>query len=110
MAELTKSQIDKLGERLKKGCASEEDLRLLEEFKNSFAAPYEAVRQVLLARGLSPRGRPEKSTLSIVSKLTQVAESFLETPILTVMSAVLGKKFPLHLFRRGGLGPPVKSV
>jgi putative GTP pyrophosphokinase len=69
MAELSKSQIDKLGERLRGGHPTEEDLRLLEDYKRSFAPPFEEVVQKLRARSFSPVGRPEKSTLSIMSKL-----------------------------------------
>jgi hypothetical protein len=45
MAELSKSQIDKLGERLRGGHSTEGDLRLLEDYKRSFAPAYAEVVQ-----------------------------------------------------------------
>ncbi|MCA1565091.1 MAG: hypothetical protein LC803_05555 [Acidobacteria bacterium] len=68
--ELTKSQIDRLGDRLKKGKITEADLRLLDSYRRSFTAAYEIVvgtiRQDLT---LEPTGRPAKSTTSISDKL-----------------------------------------
>jgi putative GTP pyrophosphokinase len=67
---MTKSQIDKLGERLKVGELSESDLQLLDSYRRSFADSYEKViatiRDVL---GLEPTGRHAKSTQSIGQKL-----------------------------------------
>lgn len=70
MATLSKSQIDRLGDRLKKGSPSEADVRLLDEYRRSFGEAYEAV--VLTVRDqlhLEPTGRPAKSTTSIIEKL-----------------------------------------
>ena len=70
VAILSKTQIDKLGERLKSGSPDEADLRELDEYRRSFGAGYEHV--VGLVRGrlrLEPTGRPAKSTSSIVDKL-----------------------------------------
>jgi ppGpp synthetase/RelA/SpoT-type nucleotidyltranferase len=68
--ELTKSQIDRLGDRLKKGSITEADLRLLDLYRRSFTPAYEIVvatiRQDL---ALEPTGRPAKSTTSISDKL-----------------------------------------
>jgi len=68
--ELTKSQIDRLGDRLKKGNITEADLRLLDLYRRSFTKAYEIVvgtiRQDLT---LEPTGRPAKSTTSISEKL-----------------------------------------
>ncbi|HZH32365.1 MAG TPA: hypothetical protein VEY11_16490 [Pyrinomonadaceae bacterium] len=68
--ELTKSQIDRLGDRLKKGNITEADLRLLDAYRRSFTPAYEIVvgtiRQDL---ALEPTGRPAKSTTSISDKL-----------------------------------------
>jgi ppGpp synthetase/RelA/SpoT-type nucleotidyltranferase len=68
--ELTKSQIDRLGDRLKKGNITEADLRLLDLYRRSFTPAYEIVvgtiRQDL---ALEPTGRPAKSTTSISDKL-----------------------------------------
>jgi hypothetical protein len=43
MTELSKTQIDKLGERLRKGNVTEDDLRLLDEYRLSFSEAYEFV-------------------------------------------------------------------
>jgi len=68
--ELSKTQIDRLGERLKKGDITEADLRLLDSYRRSFTEAYEvvilAIRAVL---SLEPTGRPAKSTTSISDKL-----------------------------------------
>lgn len=68
--ELSKTQIDRLGDRLKKGNITEADLRLLDSYRRSFTAAYEVVvgtiRQDL---ALEPTGRPAKSTTSISDKL-----------------------------------------
>lgn len=41
--ELSKTQIDRLGDRLKKGNISEADLRLLDQYRRSFSEAYEVV-------------------------------------------------------------------
>ncbi len=68
--EMSKTQIDRLGDRLKKGNITEDDLRLLDQYRRSFAEAYEmvvgSIRQEL---GLEPTGRPAKSTTSISDKL-----------------------------------------
>ncbi|MBD0327118.1 MAG: hypothetical protein ICV68_11840, partial [Pyrinomonadaceae bacterium] len=68
--ELSKNQVDRLGERLKKGKISDDDLRLLDSYRRSFSEAYEfvagAIRKEL---ALEPTGRPAKSTTSITDKL-----------------------------------------
>jgi GTP pyrophosphokinase len=68
--EVSRTQIDRLGDRLKKGHITEDDLRLLDQYRRSFTKAYEIVvgdiRQKL---GLEPTGRPAKSTTSISEKL-----------------------------------------
>src|SRR6266542_5057884 len=66
---LSKTQIDRLGSRLKAGSHTESDLRLLDEFRRSFSEAYEAAVGKLRQRGAFPTGRLAKSTLSIVEKL-----------------------------------------
>jgi putative GTP pyrophosphokinase len=66
---VSKTQIDRLGDRLKVGPHSESDLRSLDEFRRSFGAAYEAVVGTIRQRGHLPTGRPAKSTVSIVEKL-----------------------------------------
>ena len=41
--QLSKSQIDRLGDRLRKGDVSESDLRLLEDYRRSFTKSYDYV-------------------------------------------------------------------
>ena len=67
---ITNSQIDKLGERLRRGSLSESDLTLLAAYRNSFALPAKAVFDVVSElSGLQPAIRSEKTTLSVVAKL-----------------------------------------
>lgn len=68
--EFSKSQVDRLGDRLKKGNIEEADLRMLDQYRRSYVDAYEivvgAIREKLL---LEPTGRPAKSTPSIAEKL-----------------------------------------
>jgi GTP pyrophosphokinase len=65
----TKTQIDRLGDRLK-GDVSESDLRLLDDYRRSFGEAYESVVRTIRAQfGLEPTGRPAKSTSSLREKL-----------------------------------------
>lgn len=83
--EVSKTQIDRLGERLKKGDITEDDLRLLDTYRRSFADAYDqvvgAIRKEL---GLEPTGRPAKSTTSISEKLRR------ETIRLTQIQDIAG--------------------
>jgi putative GTP pyrophosphokinase len=63
------AQVDKLGERLKAGPTTEADLRLLDEYRLTFAGAYQAVIDQIVGLGLRPTGRPAKSTKAIVDKL-----------------------------------------
>jgi GTP pyrophosphokinase len=66
----SKTQIDRLGDRLKKGKVEEDDLRLLDTYRRSFAEAYEeVVGAIRETTKLEPTGRPAKSTTSIVEKL-----------------------------------------
>ncbi len=65
----SKFQIDRLGDRLKGDQATNEDLRLLDEFRRSFSSAYETVIAIITGQGLQPTGRPAKSTSSISEKL-----------------------------------------
>jgi putative GTP pyrophosphokinase len=67
---ISKTQIDKLGDRLRKDTVGEEDLRTLDEYRRSFSGAYDFV--VGTIRGeleVEPTGRPAKSTPSISEKL-----------------------------------------
>jgi len=67
---ISKTKIDHLGDRLRKGNITDDDLRFLDEYRRSFADSYEhivhTIRQQL---ALEPTGRPAKSTTSIREKL-----------------------------------------
>ncbi|NOT62014.1 MAG: hypothetical protein HOP19_17510 [Acidobacteria bacterium] len=66
----SKTQIDKLGERLKQDQIEEADLRMLAEYRNSFTQAFETVVSLIRERlALEPTGRPVKSTASITDKL-----------------------------------------
>jgi putative GTP pyrophosphokinase len=66
---ISNTQIDRLGDRLKGGSHTESDLRLLEDYRRSFGEAYEAVLRTIRQRGEFPTGRLAKSTRSIVEKL-----------------------------------------
>ena len=66
---LSKTQVDRLGDRLKGGSHTESDLRLLDAYRRSFGEAYEAVIQTIRQHGELPTGRLAKSTRSIVEKL-----------------------------------------
>jgi len=81
----TKSQIDRLGERLKAGGFSNDDLMALDDFRMSFATAYESVlRTVQGELHLEPTGRSAKSTSSIIEKLRR------ESIRLTQMQDIAG--------------------
>jgi ppGpp synthetase/RelA/SpoT-type nucleotidyltranferase len=69
-SEVSKTQIDRLGERLKKGHTSAADLRLLDQYRRSFTEPDGVVIGTIREKlELESTGRPAKSTTSIVEKL-----------------------------------------
>ena len=70
MATLSKTQIDRLGDRLRKGSPSEADLRLLDEYRLSFGDAYDAIIRTIREKlQLEPTGRPDKTPSSIAEKL-----------------------------------------
>jgi putative GTP pyrophosphokinase len=69
VAEYSKTQVDRLGDRLRKGAHSEADIRMLDEYRRSFGLAYEEVFKAVRARSTAPTGRVAKSTRSIVEKL-----------------------------------------
>jgi len=70
MATFSKTQVDKLGDRLRSGSTTEADLRDLHDYRKSFAAAYErSAHRIRQEFDLEPTGRPSKSTSSIVEKL-----------------------------------------
>jgi len=91
---MTKSQIDRLGERLKEGNLNEENLRLLDEYRRSFSHAYERVINIIRQNlNLEPTGRPTKSTQSIVQKLRR------ESIRLTQMQDVAGCRITVENVR-----------
>jgi ppGpp synthetase/RelA/SpoT-type nucleotidyltranferase len=67
---LSNYQVDHLGDRLRAGQPSADDLRLLDRYRRSFAESYEYVISAIRNQlKLDPTGRPTKSTASIVGKL-----------------------------------------
>lgn len=67
---MSKTQIDRLGDRLRKGNISEDDLRLLDQYRRSFREAYDtAIGRIRTELSLEPTGRPAKSTTSISDKL-----------------------------------------
>jgi ppGpp synthetase/RelA/SpoT-type nucleotidyltranferase len=68
--ELSRTQIDRLGDRLRKGNITDSDLQLLDEYRRSFNEAYEIVAGTIRSQlQLEPTGRPAKSTTSIAEKL-----------------------------------------
>ena len=67
---LSKTQIDKLGERLKAGESTADDVRELDEYRHSFGPQYEeVVATIRRLLNLTPHGRRAKTIPSIVAKL-----------------------------------------
>lgn len=67
---VSKTQIDRLGDRLKRGPIAKADLQLLDDYRRSFGDAHDAVLSTVRDRlGLQPTGRPAKSTPAIVDKL-----------------------------------------
>ena len=66
--ELSKSQVNRLGERLRKGKPLAYDLEILDTYRRSFDGAHQAVVGTLRSLGLEPSGRI-KTTISIVEKL-----------------------------------------
>jgi putative GTP pyrophosphokinase len=65
----SKSEIDRLGGRLRVGI-SPDDLRMLDEYRQTFASAYQEVLQAVREKlGSDVSGRPAKSTTAIVDKL-----------------------------------------
>ncbi|MBI2432838.1 MAG: hypothetical protein HYV26_08210 [Candidatus Hydrogenedentes bacterium] len=68
--DLSKSQIDRLGQRLKKSTTEEVDLELLMEFRRSFTEAYKTVADLIRERlQMMPTGRPLKTVGALTAKL-----------------------------------------
>lgn len=66
---LSKSQIDKLGERLKSDPVSDDDLRMLDDFRDSFEDAYTPVDVAMRNLGIGATRRNKKTKESIIAKL-----------------------------------------
>lgn len=67
---LSKTQLDKLGDRLRDKLAEEADLRALDEYRQSFRATYDHVVDVLkISVEIEGTGRPAETTAAIIDKL-----------------------------------------
>lgn len=81
----SKTKLDQLGERLRRREVTNDDFRLLDEFRRSFTPGYEEVLAVIRSNlNLEPTGRPAKSTSSIIEKLQR------ETIRLTQIQDIAG--------------------
>lgn len=70
MVPMSKSQVDRLGERLRHGQTADADLLELDEFRRSFSASYaDVIGIVTHITAAAPSGRPAKSTTAIIEKL-----------------------------------------
>lgn len=70
MTNLSSTQIDRLGDRLRRGSPAESDLRILDEYRRSFGEAYETVVRTLREELHSePTGRQPKSSRSLIEKL-----------------------------------------
>lgn len=67
--QLSKNQIDRLGDRLRKGNVSQDDLRMLYVYRRSFMEAYEeVVWKIIHELKLEPTGRKAKTNdLSLTS-------------------------------------------
>lgn len=84
----SKSEVDRLGDRLRAGAPSNDDLVLLDRFRRSYTEAYESVvGGIRGALQVEPTGRPAKSTRSIVEKLRR------ETIRLSQMQDIAGCRF-----------------
>jgi hypothetical protein len=82
--ELSKNQIDRLGDRLREGSPGECDLKVLDEYRRSFGDAYSIVVKTLRDQlSLEPTGRPAKSTSSLIEKLHRESIRLTQLPQLT---------------------------
>jgi len=86
----TISQLNKIGERLRKGRATDDYLRQLDVYVSSFAPAFDHVFDALTKAGLNPGGRSHKTTLSIVAKLNR------ERTRLSKMQDIAGCRVEVH--------------
>ena len=74
MEEISKNQIDKLGQRLKEGYPTAADLTMLNEYGESFGKAYEEFIEIIRNKlNLVPTERLRKSNQSIIDKLKRIS-------------------------------------
>jgi len=92
---MSKSSLDRLGDRLREGVVGEAELRQLSEWRASFEPAYrtvvETIRDELM---VDPTGRPAKSTGAIVEKLKR------ESIRLTQMQDIAGLRIVVPLIEQ----------
>lgn len=89
---ISKTQLDKLGDRLRAGTDDEADLRALDEYRRSFRAAYdEVVAAVRLAVGMEGTGRPAKTTGAIVDKLRRQPIRLTQIQDIAGLRLVVGR-------------------
>jgi len=72
VGQLSKSQIDRLGQKLRAQTFQESELATLDEYRRSFGPAYDrVVEKVQAVLGFPVSGRPAKSTTSIIEKLNR---------------------------------------
>jgi|26BtaG_2_1085354.scaffolds.fasta_scaffold04210_4 ppGpp synthetase/RelA/SpoT-type nucleotidyltranferase len=70
---LSKSKVDRIGDKLRRGAVDAEALTRLSEYQSEFDPTYKYVERILTRHMyLTITGRPAKSTLSIVEKLRRI--------------------------------------
>lgn len=87
---VSKTQIDRLGDRLKRTPHAESDLRLLDDYRRSFGQAYESVVRKIRQRGQFPTGRLAKSTVSIAEKLRRESIRLSQMQDIAGCRAVVG--------------------
>lgn len=67
---ITRTQLDRLGARLREGSANDADIHALDNYRRSFRGAFEAVVSTIASLfGSEATGRPAKTTSAIVEKL-----------------------------------------
>lgn len=89
---VSKTQVDRLGDRLRKGNITEDDLRLLDQYRRSFREAYDtAIGRIRNELSLEPTGRPAKSTTSISDKLRRESIRLVRNEASTMRLEILEK-------------------
>ncbi len=92
MFNLSKAQVDKLGDRLRQDPIDEADLKLLDEYRKSFGEAYTEVVDAISEhlKTVEIAGRPEKSTSALIEKLRR------ESARLSQIQDIAGCRIVVH--------------